>query len=109
MTDVNEQLALHARIAVESAADELGIPALTLARRLAGAEIARLVHLLNAATRHVDNAGLRRRIEDVLTAVTDGSMPSKEPESELDWALKVAGRRRAERTEEEISTEDPGS
>ena len=30
-------------------------------------------------------------------AVTDGRMPSEAPETELDWALKVARRRREQR------------
>jgi len=98
-TDSGEQLPHLASRAIESAARELGISPFTLARRLADAEIARLVYLLNAAARHVDNPSLRRRIEDLLLSVTDGRMPSEEPESELDWALKVAARRRLDETD----------
>ena len=96
MTD-DSTLALRARAAIESAAAELDLPPLDLARELGDGRIARLVILLNAALRHVDNAGLRHRIEDLLMAVTDGRMPAEDPETELDWALKVTGRRRADR------------
>lgn len=83
----------HAARAVETAALELDLDPLALARRLDDAEIARLIHLLNAAFRHVEHTGLRRRIEDLLVAVSDGRMPGQEAESELDWALKVVRRR----------------
>lgn len=94
--DADGGLAEECRRAVTVAARELGVPPAALARRLSGGEIARLIHLLNAAHRHVENAGLRHRIEDLLMAVTDGLMPGATPESELDWALRSArGRREA--------------
>lgn len=96
MSGPEDALARCATLAITSAAAELDIRPLVLARRLDGAEIARLVHLLNAALGHVEHPGLRHRIEDVLMTVTDGRMPAQPAESELDWALKVA-RRRAER------------
>ena len=96
-TPLDDTLAQHAKLAIETAAAELKVTPLELARRLNGAEIARLVVLLNAAVRHVDHDGLRHRIEELLMAVTDGRMPSARPETELDWALKVTGRRRADR------------
>lgn len=99
MTGPDDRLARYATLAMESAASELGVEPLALARRLDGAEIARLVHLLNAAIRHVEHAGLRHRIEDLLTHITDGRMPAERPESELDWALKVV-RRRSDRDRE---------
>lgn len=97
MTRLDDTLAQHAKLAIETAAAELKVPPLDLARRLNGAEIARLVLLLNAAFRHVDHAALRHRIEDLLMAITDGRMPIQKPESELDWALKVTHRRRGDR------------
>lgn len=105
MNRLDDPLGQYARRAIQSAAAELGVPPLTLARRLNGAEIARLVLLLNAALRHVENAGLRHRIEDLLVSVTDGRMPSEEPESELDWALKVTGRRRTDRDRQRAEAE----
>lgn len=96
-TDLDDTLAQHCKLAIASAAEELGIDPLTLARRMNQGEIARLAHLLNAAFRHVENDGLRHRIEDLLMAITDGVMPQAPPETELDWALRVARRRREER------------
>lgn len=93
-TQLDDTLAQYCKLAIESAAAELGVEPLALARRLNQGEVARLAHLLNAALPHVDNPGLRHRIEDLLMAVTDGVMPSERPESELDWALRVARRRR---------------
>jgi hypothetical protein len=87
-------LARPASQAITSAAAELGVRPIDLARRLGGGEIARLLQLLNAAHRHVSHAGLRHRIEAVLLSVTDGRMPGQSPESELDWALRVAKDRR---------------
>lgn len=95
--------------AVTSAATELGIEPLALARRLDGAEIARLVHLLNAALVHVDHPGLRHRIEDLLMTVTDGRMPAEPAESELDWALKVLHRRSESQRREASAPEEPES
>ncbi len=109
-SDGAEGLAEECRRAVATAAGELGVDPLTLARRLNGGEIARLVSLLNAAHRHVENAGLRHRIEDLLMAVTDGVMPGAKPESELDWALRVAkGRREAQGSsgDEPADEDDP--
>jgi hypothetical protein len=100
MAELSDELAQYSKLAIETAARELEVPSLTLARRLNQAEIARLVHLLNAALPHVDQPGLRHRIEDLLMAVTDGRMPDQRPETELDWALKTARRRREERSRE---------
>lgn len=97
MGDLDDQFAEYCKLAVGSAARDLGEDQMALAKRLHGGEIARLIRLLNAAWAHVDHMGLRHRIEDLLLAVTDGRMPDDFPESELDWALKVAGRRREER------------
>lgn len=103
-TGLDDILAQHCKLAITSAAGELGIDPLALAKRLNQGEIARLAHLLNAAHRHVENAGLRHRIEDLLMAVTDGVMPGARPETELDWALRVARSRREGR---EPSGEEP--
>ena len=94
MTEEDEQLVRYSVAALQAAAAELGVRPTDLARRLADGEIARMALLLNAALRHVDNSGLRRRIEDTLLSVTDGKMPALSAESELDWALKVAKDRR---------------
>jgi hypothetical protein len=96
-TELDDTLAQYCKLAIGSAAAELGVDPLALARRLNQGEIARLVQLLNAAHRHVENRGLRHRIEDLLMAVTEGAMPSEEAETELDWALRVARRRREAR------------
>lgn len=96
MSDTPGTLGQIATRAVETAAQELGMEPLALARRLTQAEIARLVHLLNACMAHVEHTGLRRRTEELLMSVTDGRMPDQRPESELDWALKVTKRRRAQ-------------
>lgn len=103
MADLGDRLAQYSQRAIESAAEELGTDPLALARRLNQAEIARLVHLLNAAFPHVEHPALRHRIEDLLMAVTDGRMPSADPESELDWALKVASRRRIQKEKGEAN------
>ena len=103
-TELDDTLAQYCKLAISSAADELGVEPLALARRLNQGEIARLVHLLNAALRHVDNAGLRHRVEDLLMAITDGAMPASRPETELDWALRVARGRREGR---EVSGDEP--
>ncbi|MGD2067624.1 MAG: hypothetical protein PVI57_02990 [Gemmatimonadota bacterium] len=95
MSAIDDQLAQFSILAIQTAARELGIEPLTLARRLNQAEIARLIHLLNACLTHVDHPGLRHRTEDLLMALTEGRMPDQRPESELDWALKVAKRRRS--------------
>jgi hypothetical protein len=95
MSELDDELAQFSTLAVRTAARELGLDPLTLARRLNQAEIARLIHLLNACLPHVDHPGLRHRTEDLLMALTDGRMPDQRPESELDWALKVAKRRRS--------------
>lgn len=97
-TQLDDTLGQHCKLAIESAAAELGVDPLVLARRLNQGEIARLAHLLNAALRHVHTPGLRHRIEDLLTAVTEGVMPAAAPESELDWALRVAKHRRQKDT-----------
>jgi hypothetical protein len=95
MKDEQDQLARYSTLAVESAAKEIGVRPIDLARRLTNGEIARMLALLNAALRHVEHAALRHRIEDALLSVTDGRMPSESPESELDWALKVNRHRRS--------------
>lgn len=107
MAELDDRLAQHALLAIETAAAELEMAPLDFARRLNQAEIARLVHLLNAALPHVDHAGLRRRIEDVLVSVTDGRMPGESPETSLDWALKVTRRRREERSRRAPDPEEP--
>lgn len=107
MTPLDDRLAQHSKLAIETAARELGLDPLEFARQLNQAEIARLVHLLNAALRHVEHRQLRRRIEDLLMSVTDGRMPSQEAESELDWALKVARRRREEAGRRDPEPEEP--
>lgn len=101
----SELLSRLAVAAVETAARELEVEPLALARRLDDAEIARLIHLLNAAFRHVEHHGLRHRIEDLLMAVSDGRMPGEDAESELDWALKVV-RRRADGDRRAAADED---
>jgi hypothetical protein len=105
-TNDDPVLASAAAGAVTTAATELGIEPLTLARRLDGGEIARLVHLLNAALVHVDHPALRHRIEDLLMTVTGGRMPAQPAESELDWALKVLRRRSEDRRSEPGVPED---
>lgn len=106
MGELDDQFAVYCKLAVGSAARDLGQDPLSLAKRLRGAEIARLIHLLNAARAHVEHKGLRHRIEDTLMAVTDGHMPHDSPESELDWALKVAGRRREDRDRQDAAGAD---
>ena len=107
MTRLDDSLAQYSKLAIQSAARELDLDALELAQRLNQAEIARLIHLLNAAVRHVEHSGLQHRIEDLLMSLTDGRMPNESPESELDWALKVMRRRRDAETRREA--EDPES
>lgn len=109
MTELDDTLAQHCKLAIETAAEELGIPPLRLAQRLNRAEIARLIHLLDAALRHVEHAGLRHRIEDLLLAVTDGAKPGATSESELDWALKTVRRRRVERDGRIADEEEPNA
>ena len=94
MSTLDDALGQYSKLAIHTAARELGLDPLELARRLNKGEIARLIHLLNACLAHVENAGLRRRTEDLLLAVTDGRMPDHQPESEVDLALKGAKRRR---------------
>lgn len=106
MTRLDDRLAQHSKLAIQSAADELDIDPLVLAQRLNQAEIARLVHLLNAAIQHIEHPGLSHRIEDLLMALTDGRMPSARPETELDWALKVMRRRRDEDTRRRPDEDD---
>jgi hypothetical protein len=91
-------LELRSVQALRSAADDLGVPAEDLATRLQGGEIARLLRLLNAAAPHVEAAGLRHRIENLLSAVTDGRMPMFEkPETDLDFAMDTLRQRRRKR------------
>lgn len=108
-TELDDTLAQHCKLAIASAAEELGIDPLTLAQRMNQGEIARLAHLLNSALRHVENDGLRHRIEDLLMAITDGVMPQARAETELDWALRVARRRREQRDRSDNEpSADPG-
>ncbi len=95
MAALDDEIAQYCIQAIATAAEELGTDPLRLAKRLHGAQIARLTILLNAALPHVAHAGLRHRIEDLLSEVTGGRMPmSGRPESELDWALQSLRRRR---------------
>ena len=88
MDEYQDPIARHAARAVRSAAEALGMEPLAFSRRLGDGEIASLVRLLNAAATHVSTPGLRHRIEDLLSNVTDGRMPMFEkPGSQLDWAL----------------------
>jgi hypothetical protein len=98
MAELDDTLAQHCMEAIQTAARELEVEPLALAKRLHQGEIARLAILLNAARQHVTHPGLRHRIEDLLSAVTDGRLPMfGSPETELDWALKALRRRRKER------------
>lgn len=96
MSSLDDRLAQYSKLAIETGAEELGMRPLNLAQQLNQGEIGRLVHLLNAALQHVEHTRLRRRIEDVLLSITEGRMPKDSAESELDWALKVSRRRRAD-------------
>lgn len=107
MAQLDDRLSQYSRLAIETAARELEIDPLEFARRLNQAEIARLVHLLNAALRHVEHAQLRHRIEDLLMSLTEGRMPGEEAESELDWALKVTRRRREDAARRDRDPEEP--
>ena len=103
MAELDDEMAQYCIQAVRSAAAELRMEPLRLARLLHDGEIARLAALLNAALHHVEHPALRHRIEDLLSHVSAGRMPmSGEPETELDWALRTMRRRRADR-------ERPGS
>jgi hypothetical protein len=103
----DEVLARSSLRALRTAAHALGVDALTLARRLQDGEIARLMQLLNAASPHVASAGLRHRIEDLLSAVTDGRMPMfEEPETELDWAMETLRQRRQQARQDDAGGED---
>lgn len=102
-----ELLARSSVQAVRTAAQILGVNPMALAKRLQDGEIARLMQLLNAATPHVSAAGLRHRIEDLLSAVTDGQMPMFEkPETELDWAMETLRQRRRDAQPDEAKSED---
>lgn len=115
MATMDDSLAQYSIEAVRSAAGPLGVEPLAFARRLHDGEILRLIRLLNAALPHVSSPGLRHRIEDVLSAVTDGRMPMfEEPESDLDRALDVLRRRREKAERSDAGSEDgpadgPGS
>ncbi len=96
MAELDDEMAQYCMHAIATAAHELGTEALPLAKRLHDGQIARLVVLLNAALPHVQHAGLRHRIEDLLSDVSGGRLPmSGAPETELDWALQTLRRRRA--------------
>lgn len=99
MAELDDALAQYAIRAIRSSAEPLQVDAITLAKRLHDGEVHRLIHLLNAALPHVESAGLRHRIEDLLCAVTDGRMPMfQKPETELDWALETLRHRREQHT-----------
>lgn len=98
MAGLDDALAQYSIQAIRSSAEPLGIEALMLAKRLHDGEIFRMIHLLNAALPHVHSHGLRHRIEDLLSSVTDGRMPMFErAETELDWALQTLRHRRERR------------
>jgi hypothetical protein len=106
MTGLDDSLAQYSIEAIRSSARPLGVDPLTLAKRLHQAEIFRLIHLLNAALPHVSTPGLRHRIEDLLSSVTNGQMPMFErAETELDWALQALRERRT-RTERDRSSSE---
>lgn len=105
--ELDDRLAGYAAQAIRSAAEPVGADPLDMAKRLQDGEIFRLMRLLNAALPHVSTPGLRHRIEDLLSAVTDGRMPMFEAaETELDWALETLRRRRGKKDEEEEEEED---
>ena len=108
MADLDDSLAQYSIHAIRAAAEALAVDPLVLAKRLHEGEIARLVHLLNAALAHVPTPALRHRIENLLSSVTDGKMPMfVKPESELDWALQVSRQRREQTTAEEHGQKPP--
>jgi hypothetical protein len=101
MAELDDVLAQYSIHAIRTSAEALQMEPLTLAKRMHNGEIARLVRLLNAALPHVSGPALRHRIEDLLSAVTDGRMPMFErPETELDWALDTFHDRQARAAEE---------
>lgn len=109
MAELDDALAQYSTQAIRTAAESLRIEPLILAKRLHDGEIFRLARLLNAALPHVPTPGLRHRIEDLLSSVTDGRMPMFEkPETELDWALESL-RHRREGAADEQRDEDQGS
>ncbi len=100
MAELDDALAQYSIEAIRSAAEPLRVEPLTLAKRLHDGEVFRLIRLLNAALPHVSTPGLRHRIEDLLSSITDGRMPMFEkPETELDWALETLRHRREKATE----------
>lgn len=102
MAELDDALAKYSTEAIRSAAKRLGVEPLMLAKRLHDGEVFRLIRLLNAALPHVATPGLRHRIEDLLSGVTDGRMPMFEKaESELDWALETLRDRRERASEDE--------
>lgn len=107
MADLDDTLAQYCIAAIQGAADDLNTDPLGLAKRLREGQLARLVRLLNASYPHVSTPGLRRRIEDLLSEITDGRMPMFEaPETELDWALGELRRRRDRRDHESEDGEE---
>lgn len=95
MSELDDQPAQLALQAIHSAAEDLGVEPIGLAKRLRDGEIARLIRLLNAALEHVSHPALRHHIEDLLSSVTDGKMPMFErPESGLDRAMQALRQRR---------------
>ena len=111
-TNDNDELERYAAAAIRTAAVQLGADPLRLARQLQEGQIARLLRLLNSACPHVASPGLRHRMEDTLSSVTDGKMPMFEPAgSELDWAMGEMRQRRLDRERRDSSAfveEDEG-
>lgn len=109
MAELDDTMAQQSIQAIRSSAELLGVDPLTLAKRLNDGQVARLVRLLNAALPHVSTAGLRHRIEDLLSSVTGGRLPMfEQPESELDWALETLRRRRKQPSADDEASEASG-
>lgn len=107
MAELDDALAQYSIQAIRSSAERLAVEPLALAKRLHDGEVFRLVRLLNAALPHVSTPGLRHRIEDLLSSITDGRMPMFErPETELDWAIEALRHRRAQVTGGEEAAPD---
>jgi hypothetical protein len=106
----DELLARYSVQAIRTAAHALGVNPLSLSKRLQDGEIARLMQLLNAALPHLSSTGLRHRTEDLLTAVSDGTMPMfARPESELDWAMETLRQRRRNSGADDEPGQDDGT
>jgi hypothetical protein len=66
-----DELCELAERAIETAASDLGLNPLLFARELAQGEIGLLISYLRAAAGHVDDLGLRTRIDQLLHRLTD--------------------------------------